>query len=74
MMRRAVSWMLTAAMLFALIPLRARAEEPMPDEEPLPAEETLIPEETAPPEEPRSQTDRLSRGPGGDRGGNRIIF
>ena len=30
--------------------------------------------ETAPPEEPRSQTDRLSRGPGGDRGGNRIIF
>ena len=51
MMRRAVSWMLTAAMLFALIPLRARAEEPMPDEEPLPAEETLIPEETVPPEE-----------------------
>ena len=51
MLQRAVSWMLTAAMLFALIPLRARAEEPMPDEEPLPAEETLIPEETVPPEE-----------------------
>lgn len=51
MPRRAVSWMLSIIMLFALLPLHARADEPIPEEEPLPAEETLIPEETAPPEE-----------------------
>ena len=51
MPRRAVSWMLSIMMLFALLPLHARADEPIPEEEPLPAEETLIPEETAPPEE-----------------------
>ena len=51
MLRRAISWMLSAAILFALAPLRASADEPIPMEEPLPAEETLIPEETALPEE-----------------------
>lgn len=51
MLRRAISWMLTAAMLFALIPLHARAEEPIPEEDPLPVEETAAPEETISPEE-----------------------
>lgn len=50
MPRRAVSWMLSIMMLFSLLPLHARADEPIP-EDPLPAEETLIPEETALPEE-----------------------
>ena len=51
MLRRPISWMLSAAMLLALLPLQARAEEPPPAEEPLPIEETVTPEETAPPEE-----------------------
>ena len=51
MLRRPISWMLSAAMLLALLPLQARADEPLPEEEPLPVEETVTPEETAQPEE-----------------------
>ena len=38
MLRRPISWMLSAAMLLALLPLQARADEPLPEEEPLPVE------------------------------------
>ena len=51
MLRRAISWMLTAAMLFALVPFRVRAVEPSPEEDPMPVEETAAPEETLLPEE-----------------------
>ena len=64
MLRRTISWMLSAAMLLALLPLQARADEPPPAVEPLPVEETVIPEETAPPEETSEPEETVPPEPG----------